>query len=108
VVKYALCITDTCAISLAAVLQCIIRNADAVTPKKKGRASCTPKKLLTPKSSRLRMQSPGGPHAVRTTNFVHVTSLQLTKANLMKTSFSLDKVRSTVSRPVLTVCVHGE
>jgi len=39
------------------------------------------------------MASPGGPYAVRTTNFVHVASLQLTKANLMKTNFSLDKVR---------------
>ena len=87
------------------VLQSIIRNADTVTPKKKSRASCTPKKLLTPKSSRLRRHSPGGPYAVRTTNFVHIASLQLTKANLMKTNFSLDKVRSTMfSRPVLTVC----
>jgi len=70
-----------------------MRNADTVTPKKKSKASCTPKKLLTPKSSRLLAQSPGGPYAVRTTNFVHIASLQLTKANLMKTNFSLDKVR---------------
>jgi len=41
-------------------------------------------------------QSPGGPYAVRTTNFVHIASLQLTKANLMKTNFSLDKVRLIV------------
>jgi len=75
------------------VLQCLTRNTDTVTPKKKSKASCTPKKLLTPKSSRLMAQSPGGPYAVRTTNFVHVASLQLTKTNLMKTNFSLDKVR---------------
>jgi len=87
-----------------AVLQSIIRNVDAATPKKKSRASCTPKKLLTPKSSRLRMQSPGGPYAVRTTNFVHVASLQLTKANLMKTSFSLEKVRSAILWQILTAC----
>jgi len=79
------------------VLQSIIRNTDIVTPKKKSRASCTPKKLLTPKSSRLRMHSPGGPYAVRTTNFVHIASLQLTKANLMKTNFSLEKVSSVSS-----------
>jgi len=45
------------------------------------------------------MQSPGGPYAVRTTNFVPVASLQLTKANLKKTNFSLEKVRSTVPQP---------
>ena len=70
-----------------------MRNTDGVTPKKKGKASCTPKKLLTPKSSRLPAHSPAGPYAVRTTNFVHVASVQLSKANLMKTNFSLDKVR---------------
>ena len=89
------------------MLQYVVRTADTVTPKKKNRASCTPKKLLTPKSSRLSAHSPGGPYAVRTSNFVHVASLQLTKTNLMKTHFSLDKVGSfvTASCRLVDLCV---
>jgi len=48
---------------------------------------------MTPKSSKM-FQNPAGPYAVRTSNFVHVSSLQLTKAHLMKSQFALDRVSS--------------
>jgi hypothetical protein len=76
--------------------QSITRVLETQTPKKKSKvASCTPKKLLTPKASRL-FQNPAGPYAVRTSNFVHVASLQLTKSNLMKSHFALDRVSNYI------------
>ena len=59
------------------------------SPRKK-KKGLTQKKM-TPKSGR-RLESPGGPMAVRTTNFVHISSLQINMAHLMKTTFALDRV----------------
>ncbi|GFO20716.1 actin-binding protein anillin [Plakobranchus ocellatus] len=51
------------------------------------------KKKKTPKKHKgLPLESPGGPSAVRTTSFSHVTSLELTKKCLDKSSFHLERL----------------
>ncbi|GFR71405.1 actin-binding protein anillin [Elysia marginata] len=50
------------------------------------------KKKKTPKKQKgLVLESPGGPRAVRTTSFSHVTSLELTRKMLDKSSFHLER-----------------
>ena len=63
------------------------------SPRKK-KKGLTPKKM-TSKSGR-RLESPGGPMAVQTTNFVHISSLQINMSHLMKTTFALDRVSLTL------------
>ena len=61
----------------------------------KKKLSLTPKKKsgLTPKKSKASaLQSPGGPMAVRLSNFVEVGSLTFGMKSLSKTHFSLDRV----------------
>ena len=65
------------------------------TPKKK--KGMTPKKKgffgsLKGANAAASLQSPGGPNAVRMTNFVHVTTLPITMQSLNKTHFTLDRV----------------
>ena len=58
-------------------------------------ASQTPKKKkgLTPKKKKgLPLQSPGGPNAVRSTNFVEVASMTVTADCINKTHFNLERV----------------
>ena len=71
-------------------VQCITREP-AVTPKKK--KGLTPKKKVkTPTSAYNRMQSPGGPYAVHTTNFTLLASLSLAMGAVNKTHFNLERV----------------
>lgn len=50
------------------------------------------------------MASPGGPNAVRTSNFVLVGSHKLTLASIGKNKFPLEKV--TYSKTICFVCLH--
>lgn len=70
----------------------IDRDVESTTPKKNKKGLTLNKKLLTPKSSRV-PPSPGGPTAVRSTNFTNVASLQLVMSHVNKTHFTLDRVR---------------
>lgn len=72
----------------------IDRDVESTTPKKNKKGLTLNKKLLTPKSSRV-PPSPGGPTAVRSTNFTNVASLQLVMSHVNKTHFTLDRVPSS-------------
>ncbi|KAM6157232.1 anillin isoform 2-T2 [Erethizon dorsatum] len=79
----------------------LVQKKDSSGPEKKKKASkskaITPKRLLTsitPKSSLHSsvMASPGGLHAVRTSNFALVGSYTLSLSSVGSTKFALDKV----------------
>ena len=74
-------------------LQSITRETTAQTPKKK--KGLTPKKLG--KKGGLHLQSPGGPTAVRSTNFVEVASMTVTADSINKTHFNLERVSDVSS-----------
>ena len=61
------------------------------TPKKK--KGLTPSKKKKP-SGLMHLQSPGGPNAVLSTNFVEVASMTITADCIKKTHFNLERVSS--------------
>jgi len=72
----------------------IARENPTMTPSKKNRT-------LTPKSTKKktlfgskahRLQSPGGPNAVASTNFAQIATLPISMRHLNKTHFSLDRI----------------
>ncbi|XP_019364599.1 PREDICTED: anillin isoform X2 [Gavialis gangeticus] len=81
------------------VLQVQRKESTGIEKRKKTNKSkvITPKRLLTSITSKSTlltpaMASPGGPHAVRTSNFVLAGSLKLSLASMGNTKFVLDKV----------------
>lgn len=75
-------------IILLCALQCITREPMATPKKKKG---LTPSKKKSKTLSHA-MQSPGGPYAVRTTNFTLLSSLPLGLGAVDRTHFTLNRV----------------
>lgn len=83
----------------------LVQKKDPSVPDKKKKASkskaITPKRLLTSRTTKSAlhasvMASPGGLHAVRTSNFILVGSYTLSLSSVGNTKFALDKINYDV------------
>ncbi len=79
--------------------QSVVRETEVKGTPKKQKRGLTPKKWLKGTPSR-GMESPAGPSAVRSTNFVLVACLPITMKSINKTHFSLDRVSTSIDRHV--------
>ncbi len=81
---------------LSVCLQSVTREAEVSKTPKKQKKGLTPKKWLKGSTPSRGLQSPAGPTAVRSTNFVLVAALPITIKSVTKTHFSLDRVCPSV------------
>ena len=74
------------------LLQAVTREIEMNKTPKKQKKGLTPKKWLKGSTPSRNFQSPAGPSAVRSTNFVLMACLPITIKSVTKAHFSLDKV----------------